>query len=822
MILKTIELVGYKRFKLSGINKLSLTASAPMQLILGTNGSGKSSLLEALSPFPQPKSDFKKSGYKILEIEHNGTDYVLSATYNSSGKYSFKKNNEELNPGGTATVQKELVEKELGYNNKLHSLATGEIMFTNMSPTQRREWITYISPLDMAYAIDTYKQVKTKLRDTQGALKLNEERLAKESKRLLDANILAETKNKIDKLNKQVTFHLEQTDNDYTVTTYKQLDELSKQIIKVSTDITKTKFDITGRKEINSPEKLKSVIDSLTNSIQVKRSMVSEYEIMLDETTSILKQLEEEGAVDLNGLNRKLDTLHESLSHLPAKSDKFDLNNDDVLPVLKESRGINVILSEFASNLTGCNLSIPPRSTWAGIHNNESKLKEELLIHEIKLDDLISRETIIKESKDVTCPKCKYIWIPGASETELKDISQTISKTKKHIANLKSSIESTQKTIANINIREGELIALANLEHKYPRLRPLWQNIEINDYLIIEPSMIMKAYTNWMSFLEHSHRRQVVTQEITNVETAIARIKSIGDKADIKLFNNRKKTTHKKISLLRNQIDKLVTEHKKLSGQYAIYNKMIQSIANLAVMIDNYQKVQMATLKTKVQKFNRDSLNAAQMDISSARRTTVEAETAIGVVADLKKYIDELKEEIEDLKILERSLSPTEGIIGDSMAEFINSFIEQINGIISEVWDYDLAVVPCGIDNGDMDYKFPITIDGGEESAPDISEGSKGQKEIINFAFMLAVMMRMGLNDYPLFLDEIGSNFDDAHKKKFTHYIKWILDTHQCPQMWIISHFVSEHGGLSNVETCVLNDVNVVTPDKYNDHITLN
>ena len=73
MKITSLKLSGYRRFSLNNLTNFEITPTSNIQIVLGTNGSGKSSLLEALSPYPQAKSDFLKGGHKILEIEHNNS-----------------------------------------------------------------------------------------------------------------------------------------------------------------------------------------------------------------------------------------------------------------------------------------------------------------------------------------------------------------------------------------------------------------------------------------------------------------------------------------------------------------------------------------------------------------------------------------------------------------------------------------------------------------------------------------------------------------------------------------------------------------------------
>ena len=145
MLIKKLILSGYKRLALNHINYIEFTPENKIQLILGSNGSGKSSLLKELSPLPANHIEFSKDGYKIIEILHNNSHYLLKSIFSSSGnKFYFIKNNEELNPGHTSSVYKELVKKEFNITQETHDLMTGYDKFHSMSVSERRNWFTKI------------------------------------------------------------------------------------------------------------------------------------------------------------------------------------------------------------------------------------------------------------------------------------------------------------------------------------------------------------------------------------------------------------------------------------------------------------------------------------------------------------------------------------------------------------------------------------------------------------------------------------------------------------------------------------------------------
>ena len=52
-------------------------------------------------------------------------------------------------------------------------------------------------------------------------------------------------------------------------------------------------------------------------------------------------------------------------------------------------------------------------------------------------------------------------------------------------------------------------------------------------------------------------------------------------------------------------------------------------------------------------------------------------------------------------------------------------------------------------------------------------------------------------------------------------FVKQLMDAHQHPQMFMVSHYDSNHGSFTNAQTLVLSSFNIAVPDQYNEHVTI-
>ena len=93
MVYLSIALKGLKRFDLPGFSVLELDFTSLIQIFIGTNGSGKTSLMQQISPLPALSTDFDPEGYKVVRIADKQDYYILGSYFEKTTRHSFLKNN---------------------------------------------------------------------------------------------------------------------------------------------------------------------------------------------------------------------------------------------------------------------------------------------------------------------------------------------------------------------------------------------------------------------------------------------------------------------------------------------------------------------------------------------------------------------------------------------------------------------------------------------------------------------------------------------------------------------------------------------------------
>src|SRR5690606_19588412 len=150
-----------------------------------------------------------------------------------------------------------------------------------------------------------------------------------------------------------------------------------------------------------------------------------------------------------------------------------------------------------------------------------------------------------------------------------------------------------------------------------------------------------------------------------------------------------------------------------------------------------------------------------------------------------------------------------------------DSIVDRMNRNINRIWGYNLTVMGCDAGNGDLDYRFPMYAVAKENMINDVSEGSESQVDIVNQAFRLVVYKFFRLHGYPLYIDELGSSFDEVHRHNLVPAIKELIEDDLFSQVLIISHYTDGQGSYPNAQQIVLDPSHLSIKVDRNDHVTI-
>jgi len=441
------------------------------------------------------------------------------------------------------------------------------------------------------------------------------------------------------------------------------------------------------------------------------------------------------------------------------------------------------------------------------------KLKVRIEHAEHRMQDMV-------KGKEQSCPKCTYVWIPGFSESTYQGLEQQIANDQGAITLCESELAQHNAWLETAHEWRDQFVKYSQLTNAYPRLRVFWDTL-VEDYKVYNaPKSLVGALDRYLIEL---HK----VREKTSLEARIGLLNASLEKR--KLLNS---TGTETLVLRRNTLEAGIWEEtdwvKRAKAKCAKIQAEISEVTQYLSQLAQLDKLftaatELLILRTKVgqnQILETESVGLRdQAGLASARLQ--QSNAVIEVVEHLKRSLVELESDQELYTALLEELSPTSGLIADTLKGFVNTFVAQMNDVIAKVWSTPLTLLPCDISEGNLDYVFPVTTLDQNSPIADVGQGSTGEKDIIDFAFRLIAMLYLKIEHYPLLLDEVGASFHELHRNALFGYIKLLVEAHRVSQVFVVSHFAQTHGSLIHAELNVIDPTGVMITSDCNKHFKL-
>lgn len=814
MLIKKLVLCGYKRLLLNNIKYFELSPQHKLQMLLGSNGSGKSSVLKELSPLPAVPAEFTKDGYKVIEIVHNNNLYILTSSFSSAGnKFSIIKNDEEL-CNGTVSVYKEIVKREFGITNEIHELMVGSNSFHLLSVAERRSWFTKISDCDYSYAIQYYMRLKEQLRDIQGAIKLNQSRLVQESERLLTEAEQTRYREEIENLSKLTSMLLElKTPAINSRDTIRaQLNSYESQLVQMSKHLIaqrKNFLNLEGFTDANDIDlaiiNQQANVNSLQNNIEFLCKEIERQQQAIE----LLRKANIDSVADID---KDIDALAQEADRLKQQL-RYRLPFGDHKQALQALDTVYDNLITIFANLEPNGDSLYSRTAYETLlirHN--SNVEKARQLDEQQLQFLVKKKELehLKDHSQIECPNCQYVWYRGYDEKTYQKLLVSIDSIAKQLIELKLQQTIDDEVLLKFNEQLELQRAYNSITRSWDSLKPLWSYLLDNNIVYDNPKQIPSILDGVRVDLELSIQIANLTSrlnECINIKNMVSKNREL----DVDKLNNY--IVELEGDLYLNNLK--LKDSKMYLEKLLSYREVSIGMDTLRKQIEEILVQRDSKAEELIQSLRRDALNETisviQLELNKKEQIIAKINIQKALVASIETQLIELKEKAEVLKLAVKELSPTEGLIAKGLTGFINHFVKQVNAFIKKVWLYPLELVPIAIteeDSLDLDYKFAVMIN---DNIPisDISKGSSAMKEIIDLAFLVVSMAHLGMSEYPLFLDELGASFDKAHRDNVRQLIQNITTYSNHSQVFIISHYEEMYGSFKETDITVLCSENI-------------
>lgn len=817
MKIESLELVGYKFLALSNIDYIKLTPENKLQLILGTNGSGKSSLMAELSPLPAVPAHYAKEGRKVIEIKHLNDHYELKSLFSSTGnKFHFIRNGEELNLGHTVTVYRELVKKHFGITQDVHDIMLGVNGFHSMSTMERRNWFTKISDADYTFAIQYYQKLKEQLRDVQGASKLVQSRLVSESEKLLDRESEAKLREEITELNKVVNLllDLKAPVSSTSENPHSKIQHYEENLTKLSKQVKSYRAQFLNVENYRSVNDIDNDMIDVQSNINAYRLKMEELYKTIDEkqkTIDVIKKANVDSNKDIDNVIDSLEAEIASLSGNLTTGIQFD-----------DNRQAMQALSSIQEHLISIFISVPENGNWTinrdayiEMIQKQSFLTTKKADIDARIFKLINKRKELehfKEHNQIECPKCSHVWHKGYDEAIYQQVIRDIESSAREVETVQTEIDKLNVEIEKAKEYLEYQRAFVEVAKAWTMLNPLWKHIQ-------ETELFFKAPRQIITLMEHLRRDFLIHSDIERLVAQLQdnfKVKEVIATTETTNLQTLEDNIEEHTRLLHRINQDVLKLSQKLS-RLKLYKDISLRLKSLEEQIQQNLTLRESTLNQLIDSYKRnalnDTINVVKLEISTKEQILSKIDIQKALVSDLQSQLKDYNEKVEVLKIAVKELSPSEGLIAKGLTGFINHFLNQVNKFIKKIWAYPLELLPVvAEDDGvDLDYKFPVRVNDGY-GPPDVSKGSSAMKEIIDLAFKVVSVQYLGLTEAPLYLDEPSKAFDSSHRTAMFRMIDNFLLTSNFSQIFMISHFEHCYGCIKNTDITVLCSNNIVLP----------
>lgn len=813
-----IELKEFMGMWLNNIRYFKMAFVSRTTIILGRNGCGKSRLMEQLQPFAIQKKDFEEGGQKTITFQINDATYrVVSTLVGSSIKNTLTNvdTGEVLHKDVNPSYHNQALQELTGWSIELHMLFCGEdSLLTRMRTAERRYWFGKLSESDLAYALKFYTKLKEDHRDLSGAIKNQRIEIAELALRV------SESSAEFDQIREAM---------DGLQSLYKSL-EARRDTVQITEGYDPSVTEAGIVSTLDEVSAISSEILSLDITKVLEIESVDEWEIR--HRISVAQTMSEQALEKLISLKQALTDAEgneESIDDLLDWIDSADAEIEDILhaiihPSVAESTQL------YSSNYTSLRQCYADTLGEGGLGSRPANVTLEH-IQTVKdriaeLNGSIYRcESFIEqanhhmshyETADRTeCPECKHKFVVGypADQVEEMRVKRGVAETK--LAEYRTTLETERELLTSLLYWYDKITAF---QLELDRLR----DTNPVDYMILvkcdhDLLGVLAVLENDWAFKVKLDAMRVSRADLSDrlaraskySPAALAEIKQQIEHTE-EDYNAYKTDYDALTRQLAERTEYMATRDrlKVLEEKLNIYYQSAIDKENALVLLYEYEDISnemsriWRLLEETRSRFALMDENRIQLDRMRARLATLTAEYEISAQ-------------------LVKSMGPEEGLLAKHLYRSITRVTDMMSEFIRSNWGYGMEVLPCDIENGELNYRFPYRLADQPKPVADISMSSKGQQKLFNLAFIYTVYVIKNLRGFPLLLDEPFNGFDEEHKDTNIKFINNRLERGDHSQLFIISHDPAIHFQLTQSDYLVIDANGTSLPKVYNQNVVM-
>lgn len=800
-------------------------------LLTGPNGSGKTSILSCLHPFPtngnmDVRSDNpiivpRENGYKEIHISDGDDLYVIQHFYTRNGdkhiiKSYIQKNGVELNENGNVTSFKEIVEKELGLEQdymKLTRLGSNVTNFIDMKRQERKNFTGKIIS-----EADIYLSYHKKIMADKNKVNIQINHTSDLIRRL-QVDDLGELKKAQKSLQHQIedlTAKIEKANSELSVLQYqlndcgdipamreriqekeKELKHIQKALARAS----EIKISISTLKSMIEEAKIailkaKSALD--TNVI-TRTGILNQLDSIANEIDSIRREIARiEDDQNVKDMEANIELLRETIRRRAKESgiggyvrpcSKAEM--EDLIKMLDKC--MDILLSTYELGKGPIQKAVSFFHTKTDIEKYTRENKEKIKRNKMQS---LCEQVYAEISKDIGLlgPDCK-----NPSGCRVYDFYQRI---------YEYATQAPDKVIEDETFLAYTKMAYNNIQTVLKYLRD-YHDIFEKMPECIKDQFLMNTVLTHICNMEWIYDKDIIFHElglITDDELQDADLEELSRQ---KSMLAQYKKANSNIEYFQNKLEELINSRTTLMGQLdevkEAINSLNREISEKEASISDYEDMVVAMehedevetefndLKSKLTLASQLSLqirektsilNDLQFRKNKMSKTHQDNEFRIENYKRYKKDLDELSSKFTDLEYLARALSSREGIPLIFIQAYLKDIKDVANQLLDVVYDGDLHLEDFEITADE--FGIPYSTKG--TTVKDVIYASQGERSFISLALSFALTYKSISKYNIMLLDEIDSTLDISNREKFLHVLEMQIDMIHAEQVFVISH----------------------------------
>ena len=805
-------------------------------LIKGDNGSGKSTIMKALNPLPDPASVFIPGlvGYKCIVYldEYTGIMYKIEYLHdvNSKGDRATPKGHIyeitqsaviDLNPSGNVSSAKEIIYDRFNLDTcylSLTQLSSNKRGMADMKPAERKKFVNSILNNVDAYN-DMYKVLSKKAVMYKGVIKNIESRLS--------------TIGDVGKLDLRIQ---------NLTSTVKQADELlnNEKDLKSKAEAVILTLDPDGTKNqkyldiVEEMTKYENDLNTFTNVTDRKyrgrevqrldhNNLITQIELAKQKKSSLnteigtLMSKTEIDTIEINQKRQKLNDVNsgESLDYLRDLKSKLQDRFSEIRGELKKLN-INTLEIPFTEISS---LSIMKAAA--------SSMEEHKKTIDTAKQKLAEKEALRRSFEGLLENRPKECHID-----DCHFIANAVLKKHEYEEYYNEDYEAIiREATANYNGDKLVWEHMQNVENGFRELQMLKAKVNgISSTLkLITPKEYMSAYDFIVNFNYTSDSKVVRTINTFNqyvdflynhlyIANSFEEYKDIRENL-IKVQGEIEKleSNEQLINMLTDDINKLQEElnetlQKTQNNRFEITQLDI-TISDTERKLEELQTYRedmfkLDELKEKVKELNAElyNLENSMSKLLEAKKTIHECEASIKEIeeklipmkkelADLEtsrrlygSYIDDLKtnkEMLNKIEVIKYYTSPTTGIQLIFATLYLSKILEKANWMLSGLFGGAFNILPFIITEDE--FRIPIAVQGGLNH-DDITSMSSAQIALISMIISISMLSQVSTSMNIIVGDEIDASLDTENRRRFFDILLGLMEMVNASQSILISH----------------------------------